>query len=106
MMILSFFINSLLAERLSKPINGAASKSINPECQEEYAAVACEDYCFFEQYSCLSSCSSDDRDCITNCNRDYMKVRISQKFYFLKYKNWRQIIFSALIIVRAILNVT
>ena len=75
MMILSFFINSLLAERLSKPINGAASKSINPECQEEYAAVACEDDCFFEQYSCLSSCSSDDRDCITNCNREYTKVR-------------------------------
>ena len=46
MVILIFFINSLLAERLSKPINGAATKSINPECQEEHAAVACEDNCF------------------------------------------------------------
>ena len=75
MIILSFFISSLLAERLSKPINGAATRSINPECQDEQAAVACEDDCFFEQYSCLSSCSSDDRDCITNCNREYTKVR-------------------------------
>ena len=75
MIILSFFINSLLAERVSKPANGAATRSINPECQDEQAAVACEDDCFFEQYSCLSSCSSDDRDCITNCNREYTKVK-------------------------------
>ena len=64
-----------MAERLSKPAIGAATRSINPECQDEQAAVACEDDCFFEQYSCLSSCSSDDRDCITNCNREYTKVR-------------------------------
>ena len=76
MIILSFVINSLLADRVSKPANGAATRSINPECQDEQAAVACEDDCFFEQYSCLSSCSSDDRDCITNCNREYTKVRI------------------------------
>ena len=102
MIILSFLINSLLAERLSKPAIGAATRSINPECQDEQAAVACEDDCFFEQYSCLSSCSSDDRDCITNCNREYTKVR-NQIFID---KNWCQTIFSVWIIVHVILNVT
>ena len=108
MIILSFLINSLLAERVSKPTNGAATRSINPECQDEQAAVACEDDCFFDQYSCLSSCSNDDRDCITNCNREYTKVRIHI------FRNTRavnleigiKIIFSAQIIVLVILNVT
>ena len=115
MIILSFLINSLLAERVSKPTNGAATRSINPECQDEQAAVACEDDCFFDQYSCLSSCSNDDRDCITNCNREYTKVRI-QIFRKLLYKSGERfivnleirikIIFSAWIIVLVILNVT
>ena len=75
MISFNFFISCLLAERFSKPILGTASKSINPECQDEQAAVACEDDCFFEQYTCLSECGSDDRDCITGCNREYTKVR-------------------------------
>ena len=75
MILLSFLINGLLADRVSKPANGAASRSINPECPDEQSAVECEDDCFFDQYSCLSGCSSDDRDCITSCNREYTKVR-------------------------------
>ena len=75
MLFLSFFISCILADRVSKPASGAATRSINPECPDEQAAVECEDDCFFEQYTCLSGCSSDDRDCITGCNREYTKVR-------------------------------
>ena len=75
MLVLSFLINSLLADRVSKPVFGVATKSINPECPNEQAAVECEDDCFLEQYSCLSGCSSDDRDCLTSCNREYTKVK-------------------------------
>ena len=75
MLVLSFLINSLLADRVSKPAFGVATKSINPECPNEQAAVECEDDCFFDQYSCLSGCSSDDRDCLTSCNREYTKVK-------------------------------
>ena len=74
MILFSLFINSLLADRVSRPANSAATRSINPECPDEQAALACEDDCFFEQYTCLSQCSSDDRDCITACNREYTKV--------------------------------
>ena len=69
MMILSFFISSLLAERLSKPINSAATKSINPECQDEHAAVACEDDCFFEQCSAIHK----SEPCTTSCSGDSSK---------------------------------
>ena len=79
MIIFSILISSLLADRISRPANGSATRSINPECPDEQAAVACEDDCFFDQYTCLSQCSSDDRDCITACNREYTKVRISVK---------------------------
>ena len=79
MIIFSLLISSLLADRISRPANGSATRSINPECPDEQAAVACEDDCFFDQYTCLSQCSSDDRDCITACNREYTKVRISVK---------------------------
>ena len=75
MLVLSFLINSIFAERVSNPANSSATRSINPECPDEQAAVECEDDCFVEQYSCLSGCSSDDRDCITSCNREYTKVR-------------------------------
>ena len=75
MLVFTFLINSLLADRVGKHTNDTASRSINPECPNDQAAVECEDDCFFEQYTCLSGCSSDDRDCITGCNREFTRVR-------------------------------
>ena len=35
-----------MVDRVSKPTNGAPTRSINPECPSEQAAVECEDVCF------------------------------------------------------------
>ena len=59
---------------LSSAVADHAPKSINPECPDETAAIACEDDCFVEQIKCRSGCNSSDKDCITACNREYIKV--------------------------------